>query len=386
MKELEIEEEKMKKLLTCLTVLSLLGTVLVGCQTTEPAKPSQTAAPTQGTTQPQTTSTQPTANRPETYVFKDSTGREVELPTQIDRIAPSGTLAQILLQAVAPEKLVGWAKKPGEKSLNYLPQDLQNLPEFGQFYGKKSNLNLEAVIQAKPQVVIDLGDQKKSHKEDMDGIQKQTQIPTIFIQATLDNFPEAIRTLGKVLKVETRAETLAQFAEDTLKMAQEKSAALPESARKTVYFGTGKLGLDGNARGSIHEQVLQKIGATNALVVEKVSNKGGGNPIDREQLLKMDPDAIILAGPAYEAIQADGSWNDLRAVSEGHFYQIPDEPYSFLSGPPSINQLAGIYWLGQTLYPEVYQYDLVEKIQTFYRLFYHYELTEAQAKALMNLK
>ena len=48
-----------------------------------------------------------TATELETIRFTDSTGREVEVPAKINRIVPSGSLAQIVLFALAPDMLVG---------------------------------------------------------------------------------------------------------------------------------------------------------------------------------------------------------------------------------------------------------------------------------------
>ena len=46
---------------------------------------------------------------PETRVFTDSVGREVTVPAQIDKVALSGPMAQIVLFALCPDKLVGIA-------------------------------------------------------------------------------------------------------------------------------------------------------------------------------------------------------------------------------------------------------------------------------------
>ena len=43
----------------------------------------------------------------ETVKFTDSAGREVEIPKNIERIAPTGALAQIVLFSVSPDKMVG---------------------------------------------------------------------------------------------------------------------------------------------------------------------------------------------------------------------------------------------------------------------------------------
>ena len=55
------------------------------------------------------------------------------------------------------------------------------------------------------------------------------------------------RKLGRLLHREAEAEVLAVYLEQTLAMAAENSAKLPQDARKTVLFGTGATGLACNA-------------------------------------------------------------------------------------------------------------------------------------------
>ena len=62
---------------------------------------------------------------------------------------------------------------------------------------------------------------------------------------------------------------------------------------------------------------------------------------------------------------------------------IPAQPYNFLSNPPSLNMLLGVYWLGNLAYPELYDYDMTQVVQEFYSLFWGCELTEAQAAEIL---
>ena len=84
----------------------------------------------------------------------------MEIPADIKKIAPSGYLAQIMLYSIAPDKMVGWGSRPKEDQMKYIDEKYADKPEFGVFYGKNANLNMEALIQAGPQVVIDLGEPK----------------------------------------------------------------------------------------------------------------------------------------------------------------------------------------------------------------------------------
>jgi len=51
--------------------------------------------------------------------------------------------------------------------------------------------------------------------------------------------------------------------------------------------------------------------------------------------------------------------------------------------PPGPNRIIGLKWVGKTLYPEYYKnLDLNREIKTFYSLFYHINLTDAQMAEL----
>lgn len=355
----------MKKILNlCIMFLciSCLAVFLVGCTSTETEAESETA----------------------TVVINDSAGREVEIPKDIQRIAPSGPLSQIVLYTAAPDKLVGWSSNLTDAQKSYFPDKYRGLPVFGQFYGKNVSLNLEALIAADPQVLFDIGEAKDTIAEDMDTIQEQTGIPAVFIQADLDNMAEAYRTLGKILNVDESANAQADYIEETLTRVDEIAAAIAEEDKVGVYFGTDETGLNANAKGSFHAQVLDRVGVENVTVVEEVSNTGGGNAINMEQLLKFDPDMIILDNSnCYESIATDNLWRDVRAVQNDNYYSIPVEPYNWVSDPPSVNCILGLKWLGNLAYPDLYRYDLVKEAQEFYQLFYHYDLTEQEAKDLL---
>ena len=83
---------------------------------------------------------------PATVQFTDSVGRVVELPADITKIAISGPLAQIVLFALCPDKLVGVASKWDATAEQYLATEYYNLPELGQLYGGKGELNLETLL------------------------------------------------------------------------------------------------------------------------------------------------------------------------------------------------------------------------------------------------
>ena len=94
-----------------------------------------------------------------TRVFTDSCGREVTVPTDVQKIAVSGPLAQIVVFAIAPDKMVGVANDWDESAKGYFDAKYLELPLLGQLYGGKGELNLETLLAADPDVVIDVGEE-----------------------------------------------------------------------------------------------------------------------------------------------------------------------------------------------------------------------------------
>ena len=319
----------------------------------------------------------------ETVTITDDYERAVRIPADISRIAASGSTAQMILMTVAPEMLVGLTSSPSTLQMPYFPEEMWYLPTFGQFYGSKSSLNMEALIDAQPQLIIDLGDRKISGKSDMDVIQKQTGIPVVFFEATLETLPATYRTLGKLLGCEEQAEKLAAYVEKTTDMAAKNSAKIPENSKYSVMFGTGSTGLACNAQGSSQADVIEIIGAKNAIIPEEITDRGGGTIVSLEEVYTVQPDVILLSrGGPYNDLK-DNEWSGLNAVKNDMYYEIPDLPYSWMASPPSVNRVLGVWWLGNLLYPEYYDYDMTAVAIEFYDLFWHYDLSDEEAAEML---
>ena len=173
----------MKKTLALLLALLMLFS-LAACGTAEP-----TPAPAV-TEQPAATEAPAEESAAETVIFTDSSGREVELPANITKIAPGGTVATMILAAFAPEKLVCVGTDLNENQIPYLYDGIAELPVTGQLYGGKATLNLEELLATGAEVIIDLGDFKSSIADDLTALQEQTGLPCVFIEAAL---PRAAR-------------------------------------------------------------------------------------------------------------------------------------------------------------------------------------------------
>ncbi|MDO9491849.1 ABC transporter substrate-binding protein [Acetobacterium sp.] len=317
-----------------------------------------------------------------TTSFTDSAGRAVEVPAKITRIVPSGALAQIALFALAPEMFVGLSSKWDTTAEQYIDTKYLDLPVLGQFYGQ-GDLNLEEIAKVDPQIIIDIGESKSTIVEDMDGIQEQVGIPTVHIEATMDTMAEAYRTLGKLLGKEKEAEVLAKYCETVNSDTQKIIAKVGESGKTKLVYCTGENGLSVLANGSFHAEVIDTL-SNNVAVVNDISSKGTGNPVDMEQLMLWDPDVIIFApGSIYSTVATNEAWQNLKAIKNGTYYEVPNGPYNWMGSPPSVNRLMGMIWMTQLLYPDQAQYDGYKKASEYYKLFYHTDLTQDQYNKLV---
>lgn len=331
-----------------------------------------------------TDSPAPTAPVEKTVSFTDSAGRRVDVPEEIDRIVPSGPLAQMVLFALCPDKFVGLASEWSKETEQYIDTAYYNLPVLGQIYGTSAGeMNLETLAAADPQLILDIGEPKKTVVEDMDAITEQTGIPAVHIDADTAGMGETYRTLGKLLNLETEAEALAAYCDEIYAQTLALMDKVGENKVRVLY-AMGDKGLNVVAKTAYHAEVLDLM-ADNAAVVDDVSSKGTGNQVDLEQILMWDPQVILFApGSIYPTVKDDPAWGELTAIREGKYYPVPFGPYNWMGFPPSVNRYMGMLWLGALLYPEHVEYDLYTETARYYSLFYHCDLTYAQFTALVD--
>lgn len=363
----------MKKALVVLMAL-LLAFPAFAC-TAKPAEAAAMEAPV--ATEAPTPTEEPA---PTTVQFTDSVGCVVEVPADITKVAVSGPLAQIVLFALCPDKLVGVASKWDATAEQYLATQYYNLPELGQLYGGKGELNLETLLASGAQVVIDVGEPKDTIVADLDALQQQTGIPFVHITATASTMADAYTKLSELLNMPDEAKALSDYCATVYARTLE----IANSAEKAnLIYCLGDTGLNVIANGSYHAEILDLL-ANNLAVVDAPSSKGSGNEVDLEQILLWNPNVILFAPDSiYATVGSDPAWQQINAIKNGTYYEVPMGPYNWMGFPPSVQRYLGMMWMAQLLYPDTAQYDLYTEVAKYFKLFYHCDLTQAQYDALV---
>ena len=363
----------MKKALLLLLALMLCVSAFA-CAAT-PAEVTATEAPA-ATEAPVATE----APAPATVQFTDSVGRVVELPADITKVAISGLLAQIVLFALCPDKLVGLASEWDATAEQYLATEYYNLPELGQLYGGKGELNLETLLASGAQVVIDVGEPKDTIVADLDALQQQTGIPFVHITATTATMADAYTKLGELLNMPEEAKVLSDYCAKVYARTLEIANSVEKA---NLIYCLGDTGLNVIANGSYHAEILDLL-SNNLAVVDEPSSKGSGNEVDLEQILLWNPDVILFAPDSiYSTVGTDPAWQQINAIKNGTYYEVPMGPYNWMGFPPSVQRYLGMMWMSQLLYPDAAQYDLYTEVAEYFKLFYHADLTQEQYGALV---
>ncbi len=316
----------------------------------------------------------------ETYVFTDDLGRDVEVPKNISRIVPSAPLAQIVLTAIAPEMFVGLGAKLTDSSKGVLPDYLFELPFFGSLYAGPE-LNVEELAMTEPQLIIDIGEPKPSSKEDLDALEEQTLIPSVYISASLKGMPETYRKLGKLLGKEEKAEELAAFCEKVYNRTASIMEKVGDNKVDCIYV-IGEDGLNVLAKDSYHAELLDML-TNNLVVVDNPISKGSGNEVTMEQISVWNPEFVIFGpGSIYSTVKENETWSKIDAIINDRYVEVPSVPYNWMNMPPSVQRYLGLIWLTAELYPEYCDYDVKEEIKEYFKLFYDCDLSDEEYNSI----
>src|SRR5437870_4813989 len=308
----------------------------------------------------------------------DGSGREIRPPASVERVFAAGPPASVLVFAIAPDKLTGWTRAMRPDEAQFFDARYAALPELGRLTGRGDTANVEVVLRAKTDLVVDVGSTGASLADLAVRVQKQIGIPYALFDGRIEATPATLRSLGRLMGEETQAAKLADWFQAELNEA--KARAQRVRSQPNVYYGRGAAGLQTGGRGSINVEVLEFLGARNAAA----EARAGLVAVLFEQVVLWNPEIILTTDPNFWRLaRSDPRWRGVEAVARGRVFLSPHLPFGWFDFPPGANRLLGIWWAGKLLYPGEFDIDLRAKAAEFHRLFYHREPSAAQLDALL---
>ncbi|MDR2816448.1 MAG: ABC transporter substrate-binding protein [Proteiniphilum sp.] len=315
-------------------------------------------------------------------IITDMAGREVKIPNEIGS-AFIDRHSVFLLYALDTVISVNKVFQYNESEKKYLKKS---------FYENKPYAIEDAreeILRLNPDVVLYSQPITDDAIEKVDLLQKTVNTPVLLMDIRVDKYKDALVFLGEVLHKREKAAELRNFIETRVEPVVKKAKSISPGQRKRIYYAEGMNGLQTDPSGSIHSYLFDLLGAINVAEADILPGKGmtGVSP---EQVYHWNPDMIIVWSGnfdglnSYKYIRTHKTWSLLDAVKRGEVYQVPWRPFGWIDRPPGLNRLIGIIWLSKILYPDVFSDDIVPVVQEFFEKFYHYSLTEEEAKDIMN--
>jgi iron complex transport system substrate-binding protein len=312
----------------------------------------------------------------------DGSGRTIRPPARVERVYAAGPPASVLVYALAPDKLLGWTRALRPREAAFFDAQAAALPELGRLTGRGNTANVEVVLRAKTDLIVDVGFVAGTYASLAERVQAQTGIPYALFDGRLVATPATLRALGRLMGEAPAAEALAVWFEGELADISARVARVPRDERPRVYYGRGPAGLQTGGTGSINLEVLDLLGAENVAA----EARAGLVTVSPEQVLLWNPEVVLTTDPNFwQRAWEDPLWRAVEAVERRRLYLSPHLPFGWFDFPPGANRLLGAWWAGQLLYPQAFgDVDLAQKVIAFHRRFYHRAPSAAQLQALLD--
>ena len=259
---------------------------------------------------------------------------------------------------------------------------------MGGWFGSQDG-SYEEFIAAEPDVIIESIDE--GGDGDLSTVKERQEkfgtIPVVAVRDTtnVEKVGESILFRGKVVGAEDKANELNDFNNKYLDMVNEKSSKLQDSDKRTVYYASGDDGLQTNPSGSSHGQLIDLVGAKNVAYSASQGNTTSSIQVSIEQVISWNPDVIITTDPEfYASVYNDSNWAHIKAVQNKDVYLSPQSPFKWFDRPVGANMIIGVPWTAKAIYPDDYKdINMVDATKEFYSNFYHFDLSDDQAKEIL---
>ncbi len=313
----------------------------------------------------------------------DVLGRSVEIPNLVNNVVSTGPPITTVVYMLAPDKLGAINSEWSDSEKVYVPSEYQKIPNIGGWYGSQDG-SYEEFIAAKPDIILESKDLDTVNERQ----EKFGEIPVVAVSdpTEVEKVDDSILFTGEVIGAKDNAQKLVDFNDKYLDEVHKKSAELSDKDKKTVYYAEGPDGLKTNPSGSLHGQLIDLVGGKNvANSLGQGANITMGVQVSIEQVISWNPDIIITTDPDFYAkVYNDSDWANINAVKNHEVYLSPDSPFNWFDRPVGANMIIGVPWTAKVIYPDKYSdIDMVSVTKEFYSNFYHFDLSDDQAKQIL---
>jgi len=321
---------------------------------------------------------------PQTQTIIDATGKKVEVPLDIKRIGDAWQAHnEVLSMLGAGDKIV--ATILTEKTRPWLYKVNPKMKDASTVFDANS-VNTEELIKTKPDIVFTPLNDKNANKISDLGI------PAVQLNFTdFNGLKECFKLTGNILGADAkkRAEDYVSYLDDKLNSITSITSKIPKEQKPKVLHVTSLSPITVDGSDTIINAWIDVAGGINA--AGEVS--GNNKEVSMEQILKWNPDIIILSSNTLmkvsngkkniDQLLTDEAWKHVNAVNNSKVYFNPDG--AFYWDRYSAEEALQIQWAAKIINPDKFQnIDIVKETRNFYKTFLNYDLSEEEANKIIN--
>ena len=276
----------------------------------------------------------------EPYELTDGLGREISLPSSIERIvslAPSNT--EMLFAIGAGSQVVG------RDEVSDYPASASEVASIGSTFGE---LNTEAILALEPDLVLAADITAPEQIQSLEALGLTTFVvpnPTDF-----DGLYDNLLTIGEITGHVDEAADVA----NELRSRMEAVASLTTDVEPTTVFYEID-GSDPNAPWTTGSSTFQDLLIELAGGANVAAGIQGWGQIDLEELVIQDPEVIVYATGTFivttsQSLSERPGWGGIAAVQSGRVFSI-DTNWIDRPGPRLIN---GLEAMARALHPDLF--------------------------------
>lgn len=305
----------------------------------------------------------------------DDLGQKIELPHPAHRIADAWYAHHSLLMTLgAGDLIVATVNHPADRPWMFKVQP--SLGQALQAHGK--TFSSEALVAHHVDAIF-------VPAQDPDAIgYRQAAIPTFSMQFDdVDSMKRSLLTTAQVVgtpEAQRRAQRYNRYLDAQIAAVSTKTASLTEAQRPRVLHIQSLHPLKVDGRNTLIDTWIRLAGGRNVAA----SVDGNMRPVSPEEVIRWDPDVIIIGAGAGTLADSDykSLFASVKAVKQQQVWQNPSGVFPWDRYGTEV--ALQIQWAARKLHPALFATrDLVDATQEFYRTFYDYPLSKQDAQRIL---
>jgi len=310
----------------------------------------------------------------------DMAGRKVVLPVRVKRVVTLGpvpVLNSFIFALGEGERIVNglpfsFARSPRYKYQTLFAPVLAHEPDLQGSGG--GHVDIEALLKARPDVIFAMD------RLTTDSLERKGFAVVFLSWRQPEDVKALMRLVGKVLNREDAAADYIRYFDDTVKRVRELVSRVPQKERPKVLLCT--------VRSLTQPHLIAEwwIETAGGISVTNNGRRMESFTFSLEQMLAWNPDILLVSGQEdLKEVYEDPRFSVIKAVKSRRVYVAPLAAHLWANR--TVEQPLTLLWAAKLFYPELFKnLDLVREMEYFYGRFFHYRMSDLEAREILNRK